>query len=190
VSQINSVASVRLEQHTQNTMATGVSTPRSAGKSDKAHVGSHSVSKRLQTELMGLMMNPEKGVSAFPEGDSLFRWVGTIEGPLNTVYEGLIYKLSLEFPSDYPYKPPNIKFCSRCFHPNVDKEGNICLDILKDQWTALLDVRTLLISIRSLLGEPNINSPLNSKAAELWADQEAYRKTLRELNADTASSDK
>lgn len=126
------------------------------------------VGKRLQQELMTLMMSGDKGISAFPESDNLFKWVGTIHGAAGTVYEDLRYKLSLEFPSGYPYNAPTVKFLTPCYHPNVDTQGNICLDILKDKWSALYDVRTILLSIQSLLGEPNIDSPLNTHAAELW----------------------
>ena len=73
----------------------------------------------------------DPGVSAFPEGDNIFSWVGTIKGSLGTVYDGLSYKLCLKFPTDYPFKPPVIKFDPPCFHPNVDQYGNICLDILQ-----------------------------------------------------------
>ncbi|XP_038606525.1 ubiquitin-conjugating enzyme E2 C isoform X1 [Tachyglossus aculeatus] len=139
-----------------------------------------SVGKRLQQELMTLMMSGDKGISAFPESDNLFRWVGTIHGAVGTVYEDLRYKLSLEFPSGYPYNAPTVKFVTPCYHPNVDTQGNICLDILKDKWSALYDVRTILLSIQSLLGEPNIDSPLNTHAAELWKNPTAFKKYLRE----------
>ena len=72
--------------------------------------------------------------------------------PKCQVYEDLRYKLSLEFPSGYPYNAPTVKFLTPCYHPNVDTQGNICLDILKDKWSALYDVRTILLSIQSLLG--------------------------------------
>jgi len=140
----------------------------------------HSVTKRLQKELMTLMMSGDKGISAFPEGDNLFKWVGTITGPTGTVYEGLSYKLSLEFPPGYPYDAPLVKFSTSCYHPNVDNVGNICLDILKDKWSALYDVRTILLSIQSLLGEPNNESPLNGHAAQLWPNQEVYKKLVLE----------
>ncbi|PNF17979.1 Ubiquitin-conjugating enzyme E2 C, partial [Cryptotermes secundus] len=97
-------------------------------------------------------INTDRNVSAFPEGESLFKWIGTISGPKGTVYEDLTFKLSLEFPHSYPFSAPVVKFITSIFHPNVDQFGNICLDILKEKWSALYDVRSILLSIQSLLG--------------------------------------
>ncbi|KAH6765917.1 ubiquitin-conjugating enzyme19 [Perilla frutescens var. hirtella] len=144
-------------------------------------VDTQSVLKRLQSELMALMMGGDSGISAFPEEDNIFCWKGTISGSNDTVFEGTEYKLSLSFPSEYPFKPPKVKFETSCFHPNVDVYGNICLDILQDKWSSAYDVRTILLSIQSLLGEPNISSPLNTQAAALWANQEDYRKMVEKL---------
>lgn len=145
-----------------------------------ASASSTTVSKRLQQELMSLMMSGDKGISAFPDGDKLFSWVATVGGPQDSVYEGLKYKLRLEFPAGYPYTAPTVRFVTPCFHPNVDQHGNICLDILKEKWSALYEVRTILLSIQSLLGEPNNDSPLNTHAASLWTNQVAYKKLLHE----------
>nr|XP_012804438.2 ubiquitin-conjugating enzyme E2 C-like [Jaculus jaculus] len=136
--------------------------------------------KRLQQEMMTLMMSGDKGISDFPESDNLFKWIGTIHGAAGTVYENLRYKLSLEFPSGYPYNAPTVKFLMPCCHPNMDTQGNICLDILKDKRSALYDIRTTLLSIQSLLGEPNFYSPLNTHAAELWKNPTAFKKYLQE----------
>ncbi|XP_056635724.1 probable ubiquitin-conjugating enzyme E2 C [Diorhabda carinulata] len=136
----------------------------------------HAVTKRLHSELMTLMMSQDKSISAFPDGENFFKWVGTITGPKDSVYETLKYKLSLQFPHSYPYTAPTVKFITPCFHPNVDTSGNICLDILKDKWSALYDVRTILLSIQVLLAEPNIDSPLNPLAAAKWQKQEEYKK--------------
>ncbi|KAL3530591.1 hypothetical protein ACH5RR_009913 [Cinchona calisaya] len=154
--------------------------PSKQVKASPNTVDTNSVTQRLQKELMALMMSGgDLGVSAFPEGESIFTWIGTIEGGKGTVYEGLSYKLSLRFPLDYPFKPPQVKFETMCFHPNVDQYGNICLDILQDKWSSAYDCRTILLSIQSLLGEPNNESPLNSSAAALWKNQEDYRKMVR-----------
>uniref|UniRef100_A0A5B7AW75 E2 ubiquitin-conjugating enzyme n=1 Tax=Davidia involucrata TaxID=16924 RepID=A0A5B7AW75_DAVIN len=150
-------------------------------------VDTQSVLKRLQSELMALMMGGDSGISAFPEEDNIFCWKGTITGSKDTVFEGTEYKLSLSFPNDYPFKPPKVKFETGCFHPNVDLVGNICLDILQDKWSSAYDVRTILLSIQSLLGEPNTSSPLNTEAASLWGNQEEYRKMVEKLYKPTAA---
>ncbi|KAM5302043.1 ubiquitin-conjugating enzyme E2 C-like [Glossophaga mutica] len=129
---------------------------------------------------MMLVMSGDKEISAFPESDNLFRWVGTIHGAASTVYEDPRYKLSLEFPSGFPYDVPTVIFLTSCYHPSMDTQSNICPDILKDKWSTLCDVRTLLLSIRSLLGEPNINSLLNTHAAELWKNPTAFEKHVQE----------
>lgn len=134
--------------------------------------------KRLQTELVQLMTSPAPGVSAFPSADgNLLSWRATIEGPEDTPYSGLTFKLSFEFPSNYPYAPPTVLFRTPIYHPNVDFSGRICLDILKDKWTAAYNIQTVLLSLQSLLGEPNNASPLNGEAAELWDDDPALFKT-------------
>jgi ubiquitin-conjugating enzyme E2 C len=149
------------------------------------------------------MMSNEKSVSAFPDGDNLFKWIGIIQGPVGTVYEGFEYRLILEFPNGYPIIAPRIRFETFCFHPNVDENGNICLDILKEKWSATYDVLSILLSIQSLLGgnlvgflsllksffmislfkiDPNIASPLNNQAAELWSKPLLYKKYLTDKN--------
>ncbi|KAH0830281.1 ubiquitin-conjugating enzyme-domain-containing protein [Lanmaoa asiatica] len=78
-------------------------------------------------------MSSSPGISAFPKNDSnLFEWAGTIEGAAGTIYAGLTFRISISFPSNYPYTAPAIKFDTPCYHPNVDiQSGAICLDILQ-----------------------------------------------------------
>lgn len=105
---------------------------------------------------MQLMMSNTPGISAFPDADgNLLSWTATILGPEGTYYEGLKFKLSLNFPTAYPYVPPNVVFKTPIYHPNVDFSGRICLDILKDKWSAVYNVQSVLLSLQSLLGEPN-----------------------------------
>ncbi|KAK7743579.1 Ubiquitin-conjugating enzyme E2 11 [Cytospora paraplurivora] len=141
---------------------------------------SQNVTKRLQTELMQLMTSPAPGISAFPGADGdLTKWRATINGVDDTPYAGLVFKLSFNFPSDYPYKPPEVLFRTPIYHPNVDFSGRICLDILKSKWSAAYNIRTVLLSLQSLLGEPNNDSPLNAEAAELWdKDPEEFKKKV------------
>eukprot|EP01006_Ploeotia_vitrea_P050875 TRINITY_DN67510_c5_g4_i1.p1 TRINITY_DN67510_c5_g4~~TRINITY_DN67510_c5_g4_i1.p1 ORF type:complete len:175 (-),score=13.50 TRINITY_DN67510_c5_g4_i1:68-592(-) len=147
------------------------------------------LTKRLQSELMGLMMNKPHGVSAFPENENLYSWVATINGTEGTPYEGLSFKLSLKFPNTYPYSPPTVKFDTPCFHPNVDQHGYICLDILKEQWSAVYSVSQVLISIQSLLGEPNNESPLNTHAASLWPNTAEFCKVARQKYREQVGTD-
>ncbi|RDX42681.1 hypothetical protein K466DRAFT_586426 [Polyporus arcularius HHB13444] len=157
--------------------------PRAATKPSVAGTGGDpagSVTKRLSSELMTLMMSSSPGISAFPRSDAnLFDWVGTIEGPAGTVYAGLKFKIAISFPSNYPMAPPAMKFESPCYHPNVDiNGGGICLDILQDKWSAVYSVQTILLSLQSLLGEPNNASPLNPDAAAIWDTPEEFKVQL------------
>uniref|UniRef100_A0A2K5KSN6 UBC core domain-containing protein n=1 Tax=Cercocebus atys TaxID=9531 RepID=A0A2K5KSN6_CERAT len=133
---------------------------------------------------------PSWGAAQGPIADHLFTWVA-IHGAAGTVYEDLRYKHSLEFPSGYPYNASTVKFLTPCYYPSVDTQGNICicLDILKDKWSALYDIRTILtLSISSLLGEPNIDSPLNMHAAKFWKNSTAFKKYLQETYSKQVTS--
>ena len=105
---------------------------------------------------MNLMMHPTPSISAFPSTpENLLHWTATIGGPNDTPYASLTFKLSFEFSSNYPYAPPTVLFKTPIYHPNVDFSGRICLDILKDKWSAVYNVQSVLLSLQSLLGEPN-----------------------------------
>ncbi|KAK0508991.1 hypothetical protein JMJ35_008362 [Cladonia borealis] len=157
-------------EDTQNS-APGQPTAHEAAKlaSSSRRQDAQSVTKRLQTELRQLMLSPSPGVSAFPSSpENLLNWTGTIAGPSGTPYANLTFKLLFQFPANYPYAPPTVLFKTPIYHPNVDFSGRICLDILKDKWSAVYNVQSVLLSLQSLLGEPNNSSPLNGQAAELW----------------------
>ncbi|KAH9597249.1 Ubiquitin-conjugating enzyme E2 [Trypanosoma melophagium] len=141
-----------------------------------------SASSRLQKEFMELMMNPADGISAFPQNDNLFHWIGTVQGVTHTPYEGLEFRLSIEFPSNYPFEAPLVRFLTPCFHPNVDTHGAICLDILKDNWSAVYTVSKILLSIQNLLDNPNNQSPLNNRAAMMWPNKEEYRREVLQVH--------
>ncbi|KAK6340245.1 Ubiquitin-conjugating enzyme E2 11 [Orbilia blumenaviensis] len=147
----------------------------SAGSSNTTNV-----TKRLQKELMQLMMSPSPGTSAFPDDPcNLLKWTATIVGPDDTYFAGKTFKLSFTFPGDYPLQPPTVIFTTPMFHPNVDMAGRICLDILKDKWSAVYNIQSILLSLQSLLGEPNNKSPLNGQAAQLWdEDPKEYKRLL------------
>ena len=109
--------------------------------------------KRINKELQ-LLHEDEKdmpGFSAGPIGDNMFKWEGIIVGPSGTPYEGGMFKLNIEFPPDYPYKGPKVTFDTSIYHCNINRAGQICLDILKDKWSPVLTIGKVLLSICSLL---------------------------------------
>jgi ubiquitin-conjugating enzyme E2 C len=91
------------------------------------------------------MLNAPPGISAFPDSDNILKWTATIAGPEGTPFHGLEFKLLFEFPHNYPYQPPVVAFQTRIFHPNIDLNGAVCLDILKDKWSAIYNVQTVLL---------------------------------------------
>lgn len=90
--------------------------------------------------------------------------------PEDTDYTGGKFKIQFEFLEDYPYVPPRVTFMTKIYHPNINKMGQICLDILKDQWSPILTISKILLSISSLLSEPNPNDPLEADIAKLMLE--------------------
>ena len=129
--------------------------------------------KRLQKELSEIQKDTPANCSAGPNNNDLFNWEATIIGPTETPYEGGIFKLKILFPADYPFKPPKITFETRIYHPNINANGGICLDILKDQWSPALNITKVLLSICSLLDEPNPDDPLMPEIAQLFKSNKA-----------------
>lgn len=129
--------------------------------------------KRLQKEVSEIQKDTPVNCSAGPNNNDLFNWEATIIGPTETPYEGGIFKLKILFPADYPFKPPKITFETPIYHPNINSNGGICLDILKDQWSPALNITKVLLSICSLLDEPNPDDPLVPDIAQLFKSNKA-----------------
>ena len=112
------------------------------------------------------------GISATPYADNLRYFAVVIEGPDETPYERGVFQLELFLPAEYPITPPKVRFLTKIYHPNVDKLGRICLDILKDKWSPALQIRTVLLSIQALMSAPNPDDPLDNTVAEVWKNRE------------------
>ena len=112
--------------------------------------------------------NPPTNCSARIIGDDIFQWNAKIMGPSGSPYEGGIFNLCIEFPSDYPFKPPKVTFKTRIYHYSINSVGNICLDILKDKWSPALTISKVLLSICSIMDDPNPNDPLMIDIADLY----------------------
>lgn len=123
--------------------------------------------KRLTKEWELLKKNPVEYVTAGPEKeDNLFKWKGTLVGPSDTPYEGGVFNLEILFTDKYPYHPPKVYFNTPIYHPNITPKGAICLDILKTNWSPALGISKVLLSLCSLLSEPNPDDPLMVEIAE------------------------
>ena len=137
--------------------------------------------KRINKELKEFILDPPENCSAGPVKDDLFHWQSTIMGPTDSPYDGGVYTLNIHFPADYPFKPPKIRFITRIYHPNINKSGGICLDILKEEWSPALTTSKVLLSICSLLVDPNPDDPLEPEIAQLYKkNRDRYNMHARE----------
>ena len=131
--------------------------------------------KRINKELQDLERDPPPLCSAGPSGEDLFRWQASIMGPEDSPYSGGIFFLTIHFPTDYPFNPPKIAFTTRIYHPNINSNGSICLDILKSKWSPALTISKVLLSVCSLLCDPNPEDPLVPEIARIYkSDKEKY----------------
>lgn len=143
---------------------------------------------RINKELKILQNEANENVSAGPSGNNLFEWDGVIIGPTKTPYEGGMFRLKIYFPSDYPFKSPKVIFTTKIYHPNINSGGIICLDILKTQWSPALTISKVLLSICSLLNDPNPNDPLEPQIAKQYVEDKAkYENIARQWTLQFAS---
>lgn len=128
--------------------------------------------KRIIKESQKLQVDKIPGIIVHQNNENMRHFVVEIWGPADSPYENGIFVLELYLPSDYPMTPPKVYFDTKIYHPNVDKLGRICLDILKDKWSPALQIRTVLLSIQALLSAPNPDDPLANDVAEKWKTNE------------------
>uniref|UniRef100_A0A3Q2QXA7 E2 ubiquitin-conjugating enzyme n=1 Tax=Fundulus heteroclitus TaxID=8078 RepID=A0A3Q2QXA7_FUNHE len=128
---------------------------------------------RIQKELAEITLDPPPNCSAGPKGDNIYEWRSTILGPPGSVYEGGVFFLDIAFTPDYPFKPPKVTFRTRIYHCNINSQGVICLDILKDNWSPALTISKVLLSICSLLTDCNPADPLVGSIATQYLTNRA-----------------
>ncbi|KAL3317816.1 Ubiquitin-conjugating enzyme E2 R2 [Cichlidogyrus casuarinus] len=164
--------------------------------------------RALQKELKSLIAQPVEGFSVkLVDESNLFVWDVAIFGPPQTIYEGGYFKARLFFPPEYPYLPPTMKFITRMFHPNIYENGDVCISILhapgedprsgemaSERWSPVQNVRTILLSVISMLNEPNIHSSAHINASTAYRDwresnglKADYERTVRGLVEQTRS---
>ncbi len=137
---------------------------------------------RLSKEFKEVNEKSNKDITVELVGDNLFEMIVKFKGPKPSAYEDGIFRMSFSFPQGYPFEPPNVRFITKVFHPNIRlSSGEICLDILKDQWSPMLRIPAIIESIRSLLTDPNPASPLEGETAALYKnDRQEYDRRVRE----------
>jgi len=117
-----------------------------------------------------------------PDKKKVLQWKCLLPGPEGSLYEDGIFEVEVVFPDNYPFNPPKLKFKTTMYHPNIDpRSGNICLDILQNQWSPALSIHKVVLSLSSLLTEPNFGDPLNGEAADTHKrDKKKYDEKVRE----------
>jgi ubiquitin-protein ligase len=138
--------------------------------------------KRLQMEYKEHLKEPNYYYSIEVDTTNFLKWNVLLLGPSDTIFEGGIFKCELIFPKEYPNKPPQFKFIDNFFHPNIYKDGKVCISILhegqdiygyehiSERWNPTQSVNSILMSIISMLPEPNFDSPANVDASKLWKE--------------------
>jgi len=136
---------------------------------------------RIQRELTEISLDPPPNCSAAPKGDNMHEWLATIMGPQSSPYAGGIFFLDITFPQDYPFKPPKVIFKTRIYHCNINSQGVICLDLLKDKWSPALTISKVLVSLIALLSDCNPEDPLVGSIAQQYInDKDQHDTTARE----------
>lgn len=119
---------------------------------------------------------------------------GKIKGPSGTSYEGGVFEVDIQLPNQYPFEPPKMKFITKVYHPNISSQtGAICLDILKDNWSPALTIKTALLSLQALLCSPEPNDPQDAEVAKMYKeDRKQFEQTAKfwtEMYASEKSKD-
>ncbi|TKC41374.1 hypothetical protein EI555_013713 [Monodon monoceros] len=152
--------------------------------------------KRLMAEYKQLTLNPPEGIVAGPMNEeNFFEWEALIMGPEDTCFEFGVFPAILSFPLDYPLSPPKMRFTCEMFHPNIYPDGRVCISILHapgddpmgyessaERWSPVQSVEKILLSVVSMLAEPNDESGANVDASKMWRDdREQFYKIAKQI---------
>jgi ubiquitin-conjugating enzyme E2 M len=134
---------------------------------------------RIQKDLAEV----ELGTAAtliFPNPNDLTDFIVEVS-PESGFWTGAKFTFTFRFPAEYPHTPPKVTCQTRILHPNIDWEGNVCLNILREEWKPILDVNAIIYGLLHLFAEPNPDDPLNKEAAELFrADARQFERVVKQ----------
>ncbi|KAG8995658.1 hypothetical protein FRB94_008883 [Tulasnella sp. JGI-2019a] len=137
--------------------------------------------KRIQREIRDTAKEDLGDIKLAPSDASIFNWTAAVPGPEGSVYEGGVFKLSITLPADYPFSAPRVTFDTRIYHMNISSAGAICIDVLKSQWSPALSLFKVMLSLSSLLTDPNPSDPLvPGIASEYTKNRAQHDATARE----------
>ncbi|KAG8756286.1 hypothetical protein FRC14_003188 [Serendipita sp. 396] len=122
--------------------------------------GSQMSMKRIQREIMDLRKEDMGDIKLTPSERSMYEWNATIPGPAGSPYEGGQFQAVIHLANDYPFSAPKVLFTTPIYHPNVSSQGQICIDILKTAWSPALSLFKVMLSLSSLMTDPNPKDPL------------------------------
>lgn len=115
----------------------------------------------------------------FDNPDDILNFTLSIE-PDEGMYKGGIYNFSFAISQNYPHDPPKVKCKQKIYHPNIDLEGNVCLNILREDWKPVLNLNAVVVGMQFLFLEPNASDPLNKEAAEdLRSNREGFKRNVK-----------
>ena len=134
-----------------------------------------------ELELMKDATLAKEGYKIEAKASDVTNWTVHLAGPRESIWEGGVFKISVKFPNDYPMKAPRMSFITKIWHPNIATSGGICLDILAGNWSPALRMEKVMVSIASLLTDPNCSSPMNGDAANQYKkNRKDYDKKVKE----------
>ena len=139
------------------------------------------IHNRIKKKYQDLQKEKNSNVKVKLVDNDIRHWKGRIKGPIDTCYQGGIFDVDIVIPNEYPFKPPKMKFDTKIWHPNISSvTGAICLDILKNEWTPALTIRTALISLQALMCEPVPNDPQDAVVAKQYmSDIKLFNETAK-----------
>mmetsp|Transcript_2648 Transcript_2648/g.7297 ORF Transcript_2648/g.7297 Transcript_2648/m.7297 type:complete len:183 (+) Transcript_2648:3-551(+) len=123
---------------------------------------------RLQKDISELSL-PDTITLEFPEEGNLLQFEVTVR-PDEGYYKGGNFTFSFNIRKSYPHEPPKVKCLTKVYHPNIDLEGNVCLNILREDWKPVLSISAVIYGLQFLFLEPNPSDPLNKDAADALQD--------------------